>query len=395
MKEAKLANTGQFYRDLPGFSQFVDLYMSKHYRRVPDDWFIVICDLRGSTEAIGAGLYQNINLIGAACISTVRTAIRDDFPFVFGGDGASLLLPEQHLETACDRLSRLQNFAKANFGFDLRVCVVRVGDAHRAGAPVEVAKFMAAPELGMALIRGGGLSWAEKNAKSDAARFGVPPAADGAALSDLSGLSCRWQPLSSQRGQILSLLIKSRTGHSLFASIIDEISRIVGGDVTNASPASLAAMTYRSGWEMLRNERRFVKSVWSLAFALRLISILISLLAFRYRLPMPFDAKGYVADVPRHSDFRKFDDMLRMVLDCSPGEVNEIEQLLDCLYNRGEIYYGIHRSPQALITCFVEGLQGGQHVHFIDGSGGGYAMAAKRLKAQCRSGGCAFRSALQ
>src|SRR5271165_353445 len=107
--------------------------------------------------------------------------------------------------------SPLQNFATANFGFDLRVCVVRVEDVHRAGAPVELAKFMAAPDLGMALIRGGGLSWAEKNAKSDAARFGVPPAADGTALSDLSGLSCRWQPLPSQRGQILSLLIESRT----------------------------------------------------------------------------------------------------------------------------------------------------------------------------------------
>jgi len=69
--------------------------MSKHYRRVPDDWFIVTCDLRDSTKAIGAGLYQDVNLIGAACISATKTAIPYDFPFVFGGDGASLLLPER------------------------------------------------------------------------------------------------------------------------------------------------------------------------------------------------------------------------------------------------------------------------------------------------------------
>ena len=62
---------------------------------VPDDWFIVICDLRDSTEAIEAGLYQDVNLMGAACISTMKTAITDDFPFVFGGDGASLLLPDR------------------------------------------------------------------------------------------------------------------------------------------------------------------------------------------------------------------------------------------------------------------------------------------------------------
>ena len=35
-------------------------------------------------------------------------------------------------------------------------------------------------------------------------------------------------------------------------------------------------------------------------------------MAFRYRLPMPFDAEAYVADVPRYSDFRKFDDGLKM-----------------------------------------------------------------------------------
>ena len=35
----------------------------------------------------------------------------------------------------------------------------------------------------------------------------------------------------------------------------------------------------------------------------------------------------------------------------------------------------------ALMTCFVRSYQG-NHVHFVDGSNGGYALAAKQLKAQ-------------
>ena len=34
------------------------------------------------------------------------------------------------------------------------------------------------------------------------------------------------------------------------------------------------------------------------------------------------------------------------------------------------------------MTCYVNGLEDGQHIHFIDGGDGGYAVAAKQLKQQ-------------
>jgi len=34
------------------------------------------------------------------------------------------------------------------------------------------------------------------------------------------------------------------------------------------------------------------------------------------------------------------------------------------------------------MTCYFHGPEDGQHIHFIDGGDGGYAMAAKQLKAQ-------------
>jgi hypothetical protein len=34
------------------------------------------------------------------------------------------------------------------------------------------------------------------------------------------------------------------------------------------------------------------------------------------------------------------------------------------------------------MTCFVDGLNQGQHIHFMDAENGGYAMAAIELKKQ-------------
>jgi hypothetical protein len=39
----------------------------------------------------------------------------------------------------------------------------------------------------------------------------------------------------------------------------------------------------------------------------------------------------------------------------------------------------MHRQPMAQITCVVPSAMGDEHFHFVDGTDGGYAMAASRL----------------
>jgi len=46
--------------------------------------------------------------------------------------------------------------------------------------------------------------------------------------------------------------------------------------------------------------------------------------------------------------------------------------------------YGIHASPAAIITCIIFNY-GTDHVHFLDGSDGGYTMAAKEMKRQLKA----------
>lgn len=41
-------------------------------------------------------------------------------------------------------------------------------------------------------------------------------------------------------------------------------------------------------------------------------------------------------------------------------------------------------TQDSLMTCYVDDINDGGHIHFIDGADGGYAMAAKQLKRQIK-----------
>jgi hypothetical protein len=81
-----------------------------------------------------------------------------------------------------------------------------------------------------------------------------------------------------------------------------------------------------------------------------------------------------------NSDYRKFDDALRMIVDCSPGMAKKIEDTLAVAEREGHVRFGCHRENAAIMTCFTPSPANPSHVHFIDGAQGGYALAAAALK---------------
>src|SRR6185436_16518787 len=93
-----------------------------------------------------------------------------------------------------------------------------------------------------------------------------------------------------------------------------------------------------------------------------------------------FVPKKYTRQLIENSDFRKFDDALRMVLDCTKELAASIEQRLKAAAADGIVRYGLHRQDAAMMTCFTPSPANPNHVHFIDGALGGYALAASALK---------------
>jgi hypothetical protein len=90
---------------------------------------------------------------------------------------------------------------------------------------------------------------------------------------------------------------------------------------------------------------------------------------------------AYRNELVENSDFRKFDGMLRMVMDGSETQATALQVFLESEHHAGKLVYGLHKSREALVTCIVQSFSG-NHMHFVDGSDGGYALAAKGLKQQ-------------
>jgi hypothetical protein len=94
-----------------------------------------------------------------------------------------------------------------------------------------------------------------------------------------------------------------------------------------------------------------------------------------------FVPKLYTRQVVENSDFRKYDDGLRMILDCTPELEAALTQRLVAAAADGTVRYGLYRQDAAMMTCFTPSVMRADHVHFIDGARGGYASAATALKA--------------
>jgi hypothetical protein len=94
-----------------------------------------------------------------------------------------------------------------------------------------------------------------------------------------------------------------------------------------------------------------------------------------------FVPKNYVQQVVENSDFRKYDDGLRMILDCTEELERALAELLAKAASARIVRYGLHRQDAAMMTCFTPSVMRSDHVHFIDGARGGYASAATALKA--------------
>ena len=66
-----------------------------------------------------------------------------------------------------------------------------------------------------------------------------------------------------------------------------------------------------------------------------------------------FVPKTYVQQVVENSDFRKYDDGLRMILDCTPELEGALTKVLAAAAAAGIVRYGLHRQDAAMMTCFT------------------------------------------
>jgi len=381
-----MASTKSFYDNLKPFSRFDEITEERHYRSVPSDWMVVLTDIKGSTEAIDSGRYRDVNTIGVAGIVTVKNALDGlEFPCVFGGDGATMLLPESCREAITDGLVALIDLARDQFQLELRVGIVPVRDIEKAGHRVAVARFAVESGMPVPMLRGGGVSVAEMWIKEKPESYAIR-AQGGAGAVNLKGLSCRWKAIPGKNGRVLSMIVSTtgaRNHDETYRLFLTKLRQICGGDLDKMNPVHSELMDLRPTEQVVSNEKRFHRGRRTLAWLARRAEIHFGVFLFKSRFKA---LETYKKSMRTHSDYRKFDDMLRMVIDCTPEQTKAIQELLESFRKEGRLFYGIFESDACLMTCFVPSLKNQAHIHYIDGDGGGYTLAAKEMKAQMRAG---------
>lgn len=372
------------YETLPVFDSFERVSDPSLYTPLPDGWHVGVSDVVSSTAALDSGRYKQVNMAGAAVVAAVKNALEGmPFPFVFGGDGATLAVPPEAAERTAAAMAATANYVAAEHGLTLRVGMISVAAIRAVGHDMRVARYAASSSAIYAMFDGGGARFAETELK--AGRIALPPApAD--ARPDLTGLSCRFAPFPSRRGVVLSVLVAPREGSDpvAFREVAEHVIRIAGSEERGGHPLPTEGpeFSYHPRWFCYEAgaTRRFPGEYWLTLGRVSLQHAIGTMLSRTGLKAGPLDVRHYRSWVTRNSDFRKFDDGLRMTLDCRPDTADRLEAYLSDAEARGIVDYGLYRQGGALITCLTPSVLEDDHLHFLDGAGGGYAMAAKALK---------------
>jgi Protein of unknown function (DUF3095) len=152
----------QFYESVPIFDRFGCLMDPALYKPLPINWSIGIADIVQSTKAIRQNQYKAVNMAGAAVIAALKNALDgSDFPYVFGGDGASFAVPPQDLKRAREALAATTAWVKNDLDLVMKAALVPVACIRAQGVDVRVARFSPSPNVTYAMFSGGGLEWAD------------------------------------------------------------------------------------------------------------------------------------------------------------------------------------------------------------------------------------------
>ena len=410
-----------FYEQLTGFSEFTQFTELERYSPLPSDWYVLITDVTGSTNAIENGLYKEVNSLGVASIVALLNAVAPlKVPYVFGGDGATVCIPPSSKAAAESALVAAKQMAKKNFGLDLRIGMVSMNDIEAAGHQILVGKYQPSAYFQQAMFQGDGLRHAESLIKdpeqdnpfqqamfqgdglSHAESLIKDPSKDNPfiiseeqieANGSFEGFECRWNEIPSPHEETVAILVQVLEKDIVAKEIIyQEVSQKIlniYGDEKEHHPLRMEKLSLTNSAKKLSNEVKV--RVASLNFWSRCRYILkLELLSCVGRYLMRKKVKtentdwgNYKQILIENSDYRKFDEVLRMIISGTLEQRNQLTVYLEQLHKEKKIVFGIHASPNALITCLVFNYDT-DHVHFLDGADGGYAMAAKDMKKQLK-----------
>lgn len=381
-----MSSTDQFYSRLPvNEIPLSELLAEDHlFFRIPDNWQVIITDVKKSTEAVAAGLHETVNLVATGSIVAVlNIAYKSDItiPFFFGGDGATFIIPPSIVDACKKALQLHQDNTEKSFNLQLRVGLVPVQDIYAAGHELKVTKLKTSQLFAIPVMLGNGLSHAEKIIKSE--EYNWPAMVLGDEELDMTGMECRWDKIKppTTNDEVVSLLVVAREGISqahAFQKVIKELDRIYG-DPDTRKPITVSQLKLKATVTKISREMKAKLGGYKpLYLVQKLLTTLLGRVYFKTKT-----GKTYLQQLVQLSDTLVIDGRINTVISGTTAQRQELKEALDQLEQSGLIWYGLFVSKESVLSCYVRNMNE-KHIHFVDGSDGGYTRAAGVLKQKLR-----------
>jgi len=366
-----------FYLNLKVMDNLYSIANNEFYEDAPKDWFVVVSDVIDSTRAIEEGKYKEVNMVGAlSIISILNIAKNIDIPFVFGGDGSFLLIPKSIYKQSTQALLAVKKIAMESYSLNLRVGIISIEEVYKRNKQILITKYKVSKDYTQALIKGGGLELCDNLLKSSD-KYLIKEKIDESFKLDISGLECRWKAIKTPKEENLSIIIKA-FDESHYEKILKDLDGILGNNTLRHPIINENLKLSFKNKELNVEASIYTKNI-IMRFLISTKFKLINALG-GYLMKKKVSLWGKYKDrIISTADTEKFDDMLRMIVATDYLQTTALENYLESEFLNKNIQYGLHKSDSSLMTCIIF-QRHGKHIHFVDGSNGGYASASKNLK---------------
>jgi len=377
-----------FYNKIKKYKGSVSELLSQPsiFQSLPMDWEIVVTDIENSTNAVQNGLSEIVNLVATGSIVAVlniAAKYKIDIPFFFGGDGATMLIPPTLLSETMSVLNLHKANIKKEFDINLRVGSYRVAKIYDEKVALKIAKVNITELFAIPIILGNGLLHAESIIKSNDHKF--EPNVESLNLLNLEGMECRWDkiPPPENTSEVVCLLIDAINVDeqaSVYKSILDKAEKLYGPH-NHRNPISILSLRLSFGLDKIKNEMVLRKPRF---YFFETFKAWLSVFVGKYIYFPSSSGQSYLNDLVQLSDIFILDGRINMIISGTSKQRTKLVKFLDKLESKRKIIYGIHVSKESIISCYVQDRKK-HHIHFINGSNGGYTQAAILLKKKLKN----------
>lgn len=382
-----------FYNDLkPVALKIEDVFADKNlFKQVPANWHVIIADIENSTLAIAAGRHDDVNLIAAGSLISVinvTKAYNLEVPYFFGGDGGTVIVPEELLSNVLAALHAHRRNSFKIFSLDLRIGSVQVQQILNAGHQLLVARIEVCAGYNKSVVIGDGLKYAEqliKNVVPNEEELKLELLNDDYKDLNLNGLECRWDKIKppAEDREVVCLLVEATDAQKqadIYREVLIKLDEIYGEE-EKRHPITINRLKVLASFKKLAKEMKARYSTWNTRhFIKSLLENIAGKFYFKYNLKVNnLRGKDYLEQVIAFSDTLTIDGRINTIVSGTKENRIRLLAFLKQQENEGKLLYGHHVSSESIMTCYIENRDS-KHIHFIDGSNGGYTEAAKELK---------------